>query len=136
MPKKKPAQKGADTSALTQREGEKEVAIQQQKSKAVTETGRMERVAGRVFVRPVLSEKALYGEAKGVYTFLVDRQANKTLVKQAVKEVYGVTPRRVRIVNVEGKQMRFGAVRGRRKDVKKAVVTLPEGKTIQVHEGV
>ena len=50
--------------------------------------------------------------------------------------MYGITPVSVNIQNVRGKRVRFGRVRGKRKDWKKAIVTLPEGKTINVYDGV
>jgi large subunit ribosomal protein L23 len=89
-----------------------------------------------VLVRPIVSEKAAQGEARGKYTFVVDSAASKISIKQAVREIYGVAPEKVRVSNVEGKRVRFGRQKGKRKDWKKATVTLPKGKTIQIHEGV
>jgi len=54
----------------------------------------------------------------------------------AVEELYGTKPERVNVINVQGKVMRFGRSMGRRSDFKKAIVTLPSGKTINLHEGV
>ena len=92
--------------------------------------------AARVLVRPMLSEKTTMQEAAGQYTFVVTPDATKPAIKRAIKEVYGVAPRRVNIINVEGKKKRFGRFIGRRSDWKKAIVSLPKGKTIQIHEGV
>lgn len=92
--------------------------------------------AHRVLRQPLVSEKAAIAEHRGSYTFVVAAEANKTTVKQAVKDLYGIMPTRVRIVNVSGKPVRFGRSIGRRSDWKKAIVTLPKGKSIQVHEGV
>ena len=89
-----------------------------------------------VIIRPVISEKSLMQETKGTYTFLVNQDANKLQVKQAVKDIYGVMPSAVRVISVEGKRVRFGVRRGKRSDYKKALVTLPEGKKISIHEGV
>jgi len=92
--------------------------------------------AFKVLLRPIISEKASIAESLNVYVFKVDRVANKNMVKQAVKETYGVLPEKVRIVNVEGKatRTRFGSAR--RSDWKKALVTLPKGQSIRIHEGV
>ena len=90
----------------------------------------------RVLVRAVVSEKATIGEATGIYTFIVDNKATKIDVKNAVRTTYGVLPKMVRIVNVEGKKVRFGGFAGRRKDSKKAFVTLKPGTTIDIHAGV
>lgn len=90
----------------------------------------------RVLIRPMLSEKTTHQEAQGQYTFVVTADATKPAIKRAVKEVYGVEPQRVNIINVEGKTQRFGRFTGRRRDWKKAIVSLPKGKTIHIHEGV
>lgn len=92
--------------------------------------------ANFILLKTLVSEKAAMFEGKGVYTFIVYKQANKLEVKKAVKEIYGVNPEKVRMINVEGKQVRFGARKGRQSDWKKAIVTLPKGKTINIHEGV
>ncbi|MBI5728287.1 MAG: 50S ribosomal protein L23 [Candidatus Magasanikbacteria bacterium] len=89
-----------------------------------------------IISHPVVSEKSAHAEAQNTYTFVVARQATKQAVKEAVKAIYGVRPVAVRTINVEGKEKRFGRTIGRRGDWKKALVTLPKGQTIQVHEGV
>lgn len=92
--------------------------------------------ANAVILRPVVSEKAAMGESSGKYVFAVSSGANKITVKRAIQELYGVAPKRVRIINTEGKRMRFGRTMGKQQDEKKAIVTLPKGKIISVHEGV
>ena len=92
--------------------------------------------AHRTLVKPIVSEKAAVGESIGKYTFEVDTNTTKIEVKKAVQHVYGILPTKVRISNVEGKRVSFGRQSGKRKDWKKAVVTLPKGKTINIHEGV
>lgn len=92
--------------------------------------------AHSVLVKSFVSEKAARAESGGVYTFAVDPKANKFDIKQAIKEVYGMAPKKVRVINFEGKRVRFGRTHGKRSDWKKAVVTMPKGKTINIHEGV
>jgi large subunit ribosomal protein L23 len=92
--------------------------------------------AHRILMRPVVSEKAATHEAHGTYTFEVDPKTTKIEVKKAVRQLYGVLPTKVRVLNMEGKRVRFGRQLGKRKDWKKAIVTLPKGKTINIHEGV
>lgn len=89
-----------------------------------------------ILVKPLVSEKAAIAETANTYTFVVTNDATKLTVKRAVKEVYGVMPIRVRMLNVQGKYVRFGRGYGRRSDWKKAIVTLPKGQTIRIHEGV
>lgn len=89
-----------------------------------------------VLIRPIVSEKANIGEMSGVYTFEVARNATKVDIANAVKKKYDVTPTKVRVMHYDGKHVRRGRWVGRRKDWKKAVITLPTGKTIDVHAGV
>lgn len=92
--------------------------------------------AFRVFVSPILSEKTARSEARGTYTFAVAMNATKTEIARAMETVYGVRPTQIRTSVVEGKKARFGQNNGRRSSWKKAVVTLPKGKTISIHTGV
>jgi large subunit ribosomal protein L23 len=89
-----------------------------------------------VILRAQVSEKTANLESNGVYTFIVKPSANKYTVKESVKQIYGITPKKIRIINTEGKRVRFGYRQGKRSDWKKAIVTLPKGKTINIHEGV
>ncbi len=90
----------------------------------------------RVLVKPLVTEKSAIAESKNKYSFLVAKSANKNQVKAAVAEIYGVQPPQVNIDNEEGRAVRFGRSAGRRGDYKKAIVTLPAGKTIDIHTGV
>lgn len=92
--------------------------------------------AYRILVRPLISEKVTQQQAFGQYTFEVARKANKIEVAKAIKEIYGLTPIKVSMMVMEGKTKRFGRTVGKRKDWKKAIVTLPKGKTISLYEGV
>jgi large subunit ribosomal protein L23 len=93
-------------------------------------------IAHRVLVRPLVTEKSAHQEGVGKYTFVVHKNASKLDIKRAVKELYGVMPARVTVAHVQGRYVRFGRSMGRRSDYKKAVVTLPKGSTITIHEGV
>lgn len=99
-------------------------------------TGVRTQDAYRILLRPMLSEKTTMQEGRGQYTFVVADTATKVQVKDAVKAVYGIRPAKVNMMHVEGKSMRFGKYRGRRSDFKKAVVIMPKGTKIDIHEGV
>ncbi len=86
--------------------------------------------AHRVLLRPVVTEKSTMGQAKSQYSFVIAAQATKVDVRHAVYHVYGVTPVSVNIVSLPGKWVRYGRSTGRTVDRKKAIVTLPAGKTI------
>jgi len=80
-----------------------------------------------ILLAPVVSEKSYSLLDQGKYTFLVDPRANKTEIRLAVEKVFGVKVASVNTLNREGKTRRtkFGA--GKRKDTKRAIVTLREG---------
>lgn len=90
----------------------------------------------RVLLGAHVSEKAASVESTGVYTFKVVPTATKVEIKDAIAAQFGIVPTTVRIMNVEGKTVRFGRNSGRRSDWKKAVVTLPSGKHIDIHSGI
>ena len=89
-----------------------------------------------VIRKPVITEKAtLTSEANGV-VFEVAIEANKPQIKEAVEALFGVKVKAVNTTITKGKAKRFRGQLGRRKDVKKAYVTLEEGNTIDVSTGL
>lgn len=92
--------------------------------------------ASDVIVQPLISEKAAGLAGANQYVFIVRKSANRVEVRTAIKAMYGVSPLSIHILNVRGKKVRFGRREGTRSDWKKAIVTLPAGQTINVHEGV
>lgn len=89
-----------------------------------------------VVIAPRVTEKAAISQSQNKYTFLVELSATKGQVKRAVAAEYKVTPTAVNLMNVQGKHKRSNRGMGRRSDFKKAVVTLPKGQSIAIHEGV
>ncbi|MEK7569998.1 MAG: 50S ribosomal protein L23 [Patescibacteria group bacterium] len=106
------------------------------KEKSKAETPRVlktdTRHAHRVLLRPLLTEKSTRLQASGQYVFAVSATVSKIEVREAVYAVYGVRPVHVTTRVVRGKVVRFGRTQGRQKTWKKAVVTLPAGKTISI----
>jgi len=92
--------------------------------------------AYRWLLKPVITEKGTNLGALNKYVFAVSPQANKVEIAKAVKKIYGINPRQVNIIKMSGKKVRRGRISGQRKDWKKAIVTLPQGKTINLYEGV
>ena len=88
--------------------------------------------------RPVITEQSMAGVADNKYVFIVDINANKTEIKEAVEAVFGVKVAKVNTVRMQGKVKRTGAYpAGKRADYKKAVVTLTaDSKTIEFFEGM
>jgi large subunit ribosomal protein L23 len=93
-------------------------------------------VFGNTVIRTHVTEKSMRGEGAGVYTFVVRAESTKVDIKKAIKEKYGVMPKRVRIIWTEGKRAGSSRRGGRRSDWKKAIVTLPKGESISIHHGV
>lgn len=89
-----------------------------------------------VIIRPLVSEKSTMQESAGKYTFLVELDANKVQIKQAIKAQYGVMPEAVNMINVEGKRLQRGRIKGKRSDYKKAIVTVKKGDKLDVHAGL
>ncbi|UER53594.1 50S ribosomal protein L23 [Kineosporiaceae bacterium SCSIO 59966] len=87
-----------------------------------------------ILIAPVVSEKSYGLLDEGKYTFLVDPRANKTQIKLAVEKVFGVKVAWVNTANREGKRRRTRFGTGKRKDTKRAIVTLREG-TIDIFGG-
>jgi large subunit ribosomal protein L23 len=87
-----------------------------------------------VLISPVVSEKSYSLLDEGKYTFVVDPRSNKTEIKIAVEQVFGVKVASVNTINRKGKARRTKFGIGRRKDVKRAIVTLREG-TIDIFGG-
>ncbi len=88
-----------------------------------------------IILAPVISEKS-YGLIEGnVYTFLVHPDANKTQIKIAVEAIFGVDVTSVNTLNRPGKRKRTRTGYGKRKDTKRAIVTLAAGSTIEIFGG-
>jgi large subunit ribosomal protein L23 len=86
-----------------------------------------------VILAPVVSEKSYdLIENNNTYTFMVDPRSNKSEIKSAVELVFGVRVVRVNTMNRKGKLKRQGWKMGRRKNTKRALVTLAAGSSIDL----
>lgn len=95
------------------------------------------RTAYDVIIKPVISERSMDDAQNRKYTFKVATDANKTEVKLALQEIFGVEIEKVNIMNVNGKVKRMGRNVGRTSDYKKAIVTLTEkSKEIEFFQGL
>jgi large subunit ribosomal protein L23 len=84
--------------------------------------------------RPLITEKATKLVDEGKYTFEVMQGVNKVEVKKAIEELFKVNVVKVNIVNVRKKERRVGKYEGFRPAVRKAIVTLQKGQTLDVFE--
>ncbi|MBW1752512.1 MAG: 50S ribosomal protein L23 [Deltaproteobacteria bacterium] len=86
--------------------------------------------------RPVITEKtSIQKEVSNQFTFEVDRMANRVEIKKAVEGIFNVKVAGVRTLQVKGKTKRRGWIVGKRRDWKKAIVTLMPGERIDFFEG-
>ena len=88
-----------------------------------------------VIIRPVISEKTYALLAANKYTFRVHDDATKPQVRQAIEAIFGVRVQDVRTQNVKAKSKRRGLYAGKRRQWKKAIVTLHPEDTIELFEG-
>ena len=88
-----------------------------------------------ILIAPVVSEKSYSLLDQGKYTFIVDPRANKTEIKIAVERVFNVKVDSVHTLNRPGKTRRTRFGLGKRKDTKRAIVSLAEGQRIDIFGG-
>ena len=89
-----------------------------------------------VIRKPVITEKATMASEANAVVFEVAMDANKPQIKEAVESLFGVKVKAVNTTITKGKTKRFRGQLGRRRDVKKAYVTLEEGNAIDVTTGL
>ena len=89
-----------------------------------------------IILGPVISEKSYGLIEDNVYTFVVHPDSNKTQIKIAIEKIFKVEVASVNTLNRQGKRKRTRAGFGKRKDTKRAIVTLsPESKAIEIFGG-
>lgn len=92
--------------------------------------------AYEVLLKPLITEKASELGALNKYVFAINPRMNKIEVKKAIRTLYKVDPIGVNIINLSGRKVRYGRISGKTKSWKKAIVTLKDGDSIEVYEGV
>lgn len=89
--------------------------------------------------RPLVTEKSSYQSGLNQFSFIVADSATRTQVKDAIETIYDVNVQRVNIINVpakRGRRLRSRRMSIRKPAFKKALVTLAEGQTLPIFEGV
>lgn len=90
-----------------------------------------------VIIRPIVTELTMDLAESRKYAFKVADGVNKTEVRQAVEQIFGVNVAKVNIMNVNGKTKRMGRTVGKTASYKKAIVTLtPDSKEIEIFQGM
>jgi large subunit ribosomal protein L23 len=88
-----------------------------------------------IVIRPIITERGSDSMSIGRYTFEVAMDSNKPEIKKAVEDLFKVRVEDVNTIIVKGKKRGFGRLMGKRKNWKKAVVSLREGDSIPLFEG-
>ncbi len=88
-----------------------------------------------VIERPLVTEKTTVLSEHNKVVFRVSPNADKTQIKAAVEQIFGVKVAKVNTINIEGKTKRFKGKIGKRSDIRKAVVTLAKGESIDLSAG-
>ncbi len=93
-----------------------------------------------ILKKPLVTEKVSALNEKGKYGFLVESDANKVEIKNAVEKMYGVNVAKVNTMNVMGKYKsrytKAGVLSGRMPSYKKAIITVAEGEIIDFYSNV
>ena len=90
-----------------------------------------------VIIRPIITENSMDMASDKKYVFKVAKDSNKTEIRKAVEEIFGVEVAKVNTVNVNGKTKRMGRTFGKTASYKKAIVTLTENsKEIEIFENL
>ncbi len=87
-------------------------------------------------LRPLITEKSALLGSSNQYVFEVSYQANKTEIKKAIHNLYGVKPIKINLIKMPGKKVRYGKNTGKTKNWKKAIILLKSADKINVYEGV
>lgn len=94
------------------------------------------KLARDIVIKPLITEKAVDLMQENKYCFKVDIRANKIEIKHAIEEIFKVKVVNVNTMRVKGKVKRVGRYSGKTATWKKAIVTLHEGDSIEVFEGM
>ena len=90
-----------------------------------------------IVIRPLITEKtSIQKEVNNQITFEVDRRANRVEIKKAIENIFNVNVVGVKTMQVKGKTKQRGRIVGKRRNWKKAIVTLMPGERIDFFEGV
>ena len=94
-------------------------------------------IAHEIIKRPLVTEKtSIQKELHNQVSFEVDRRANRIEIRRAIETIFNVRVAGVKTMQITGKTKRRGRIVGKRRDWKKAIVTLMPGERIDFFEGV
>ena len=92
--------------------------------------------AYNTIIKPIVTEKSTLLLENNQVVFLVDINSNKIDIKKSIELIFGVKVSAVNVIKVKGKTKRFKGTLGKRSDYKKAIISLPDGQSIDLSAGV
>ena len=92
--------------------------------------------AYNTIIKPIVTEKSTLLLENNQVVFLVDVNSNKIDIKKSIELIFGVKVSAVNVIKVKGKTKRFKGTLGKRSDYKKAIISLPDGQSIDLSAGV
>ena len=92
--------------------------------------------AYNIIIKPIVTEKSTLLLENNQVVFLVDINSNKIDIKKSIELIFGVKVSGVNVIKVKGKTKRFKGTLGKRSDYKKAIISLPDGQSIDLSVGV
>ena len=92
--------------------------------------------AYNTIIKPLVTEKSTLLLENNQVVFLVDFNSNKIDIKKSIELIFGVKVSAVNVIKVKGKTKRFKGTLGKRPDYKKAIISLPDGQSIDLSAGV
>ncbi|MEK9151048.1 MAG: 50S ribosomal protein L23 [Patescibacteria group bacterium] len=122
---------GKRTKKTAKRAASKRTGAREAKTLSVRESP----LATRLLSRPRITEKSYALNALNQYVFVVTKEATKTTVKRAIEEAYAVTVEQVRIVRLPAKKRVLGKGVGFKSAIKKAIVRVAKGQSIELFKG-
>ncbi len=127
-------QKASVVEAPVEKKATSEKVIEKKTTKKKTRVVRT--ATTQIILEPLVTEKAARLGALNTYVFRVACGSTRVQILEAFTDLYGVRPRRVNVANHRAEPVRFGRKFGKQAAWKKALITLPKGKEIQIYEGV
>jgi large subunit ribosomal protein L23 len=133
--KREDDEKASVTKTVKNKDDKKEKKLRKKpKKKKRVLSGQEAKIASKVLVDPKVSEAAMNMQALGKYVFNVYTGATKQEISQAVEAFYGVQVVKVNTINYNARSKSFRGIAGSGKAVKKAVVTLKEGQSLDIFQ--
>ena len=89
-----------------------------------------------LILKPIITEKTTYLSSNSQVVFNVPMNSNKNHIKLAIESLFGVNVKKINLIISKGKTKKFKGKKGKRKDTKKAIISLEQGQKIDITTGI